>query len=188
MITPYNLKAGLSVVVNQNGTYGNPYSVYDSSSVIIRVIKKYDKGTKLGTLTGKVATVKVNGQSIDLVAVLLITPIKPNWTVTYNTLWFRATNLDIISEKVVIKPKPAVVKKAVKNAKKRKAKKVVVNPPIVEKPPTIPEEPYQPEDVPESTSIIPTLIIIGVIGIASLFIYKKWDIIKLKLTKKNGLN
>lgn len=188
MITPYNLKAGESVVVNQNGTYGNPYSVYDSSSVTIRVIKRYDKGTKLGTLTGKIATVKVNGQSIDLVAVLLINPVKPNWTITYNILWFRATNLDIITEKVVIKPKASVVKKAIKIAKKRKEKEKKKPDIIVAKPPiNPPDEPYKPEDVPESTSIVPTLIIIAVIGIAGFFIYKKWDIIKLKLAKKKWI-
>ena len=188
MITPYNLKAGESVIVNQNGTYGNPYSEYDSSSVIIRVTKKYDKGTKLGTLTGKFTTVKVNGKSIDLVAVLLINPVKPNWTVTYNILWFRATNLDIITENIVIKPKASVVKKATKNAKKRKKKPaVVVNPPVVQKPPTNPEPPYLPEDVPESSSIVPTLVIVGIVCLVGFWVYKKWDYIKLKLTKKKWI-
>jgi hypothetical protein len=183
MITPYNLKAGVSVIVNQNGTYGNPY-VTDTKT-LKGVVKKYSKGDKVGTLTGKIIVTKISGIDVSMVEVLLASPVKPNWTTTYYKLVFRATSLDVSTTKVTVTTLPKkVVKKATKTAKKRKKSAPA---PVVEKPVIVPNEPYLPEDVPESTSIVPTLIIVGVICLVGFCVYKKWDYIKLKLTKKKWI-
>lgn len=182
MITPYNLKAGESVVVNQNGTYGNPYVT--GTKTLKGVVKKYGKGDKIGTLTGKIIVTKINGVDVSMVEVLLTSPVKPNWTTTYYKLVFRASNLDVSTTKVTVTLPKKVVKKATKKATKRKK---TTPAPVVEKPTTVPNNSYLPEDVPESTSIVPTLIIVGVICLVGFCVYKKWDYIKLKLTKKKWI-
>ncbi len=182
MITPYNLKAGESVVVNQNGTYGNPYAT--DTKTLQGVVKKYSKGDKVGTLTGKIIVTKINGVDISMVEVLLASPVKPNWTTTYYKLVFRASNLDVSTTKVTVTLPKKVVKKATKKATKRKK---TTPAPVVEKPTTVPSNSYLPEDVPESTSIVPTLVIIGIICLVGFGVYKKWDYIKLKLTKKKWI-
>lgn len=179
MITPYNLKAGESVVVNQNGTYGNPYVT--GTKTLKGVVKKYSKGDKIGTLTGKIIVTKINGVDVSMVEVLLTSPVKPNWTTTYYKLVFRASNLDVSTTKVTVNLPKKVVKKATKKATTRKKTTPVVTPA------TAPTDPYLPEDVPVSTSIVPTLIMVGVICLVGFGVYKKWDYIKLKLAKKKWI-
>lgn len=178
MITPYNLKAGVSVIVNQNGTYGNPY-VTDTKT-LKGVVKKYSKGDKVGTLTGKIIVTKINNIDVSMIEVLLASPVKPNWTTTYYKLVFRATNLDVSATAVTVTLPKKVEKKATKKATKRKK---ATPAPVVEKPVTLPNEPYLPEDVPESSSIVPTLVIIGFVCLIGFWAYKKWKH-KLKIPQK----
>lgn len=118
-VTPYNLKKGSAVIVNQNGTWANSWkeATAKARKTVNKVIKQYNKGAKVGVLTGIAFELSLNGKIVNMVEVLLTNPIKPNWTTTHYKVVFRADNLDVLPE--TIKPNlPAkVVQKAQTKAK-----------------------------------------------------------------------
>lgn len=115
MITPYNLKNGAYAVVNANGSYG---SVRNAAKTLATAVQRYNKGTKVGTLTGGVQIFNINNKKYEMCEVLLTNPVKPNFLVTHYRLWFQTANLDVATEKAPTpKLPPKVVKKATEKAK-----------------------------------------------------------------------
>lgn len=111
MITPYNLKNGAYVVVNANGSYG---SFRNTAKNVATAVQRYNKGTKVGTLTGGIQTFNINNKKYEMCEVLLTTPIKPNFLTTHYRLWFQTANLNVAAEKA---PTPKLPTKVVKKAK-----------------------------------------------------------------------
>jgi hypothetical protein len=81
MINPDNFKAGLSVVSSANGTWAN--RVNQGSSTVTRsvgkILKQFNKGTKVGVLTGALFKYNFGGKTYDYVEVILEMPIKPDF-------------------------------------------------------------------------------------------------------------
>ncbi len=110
-ITPYNLKNGAYVLVNANGSYG---SVRNAAKTVVTAVQRFNKGTKVGTLTGGIQTFNINNKKYEMCEVLLTTPVKPNFVTTHYRLWFQTANLDVAVEKA---PTPKLPTKVVEKAK-----------------------------------------------------------------------
>lgn len=180
MITPYNLKSGAYVVVNANGSYG---SVRNAAKNVATAVQRYNKGTKVGTLTGGVQTFNINNKKYEMCEVLLTTPVKPNFLTTHYRLWFQTANLDVAVEKA---PTPKLPTKVVEKAKAKAVlptAKVKVK--TSEQTDATVKDTYQDyfEEVPE-TSTNWGLIIVGIL----LFIFAIYLIVrKIKNKKKRAM-
>jgi LPXTG-motif cell wall-anchored protein len=177
-VTPYNLKSGAYVVVNANGSYG---SVRNTAKTVATAVQRYNKGTKVGTLTGGLQIFNINNKKYEMCEVLLTTPVKPNFITTHYRLWFQTANLDVAVEKA---PTPKLPTKVVEKAK-AKAKLPTAKAKVSDQTDATVKDTYQDyyEEVPE-TSTNWGLIIVGIL----LLIFAIYLIVrKIKNKKKRAM-
>ena len=114
MINSDNFKAGLSVMSGANGTWANRAN-QGSATVkrsVGKTLKQFNKGTKIGILSGQVFKYTIAGKTFDYLEVILETPIKPDFFTTYLRAVVKADNLDIAPVKITPKIPAKVVVKA----------------------------------------------------------------------------
>lgn len=114
MINPNNFKSGLSVVSGANGTWANRANqgTVTVKRSVGKVLKQFNKGTKIGVLSGQVFKYTFNGKTIDYLEVILETPIKPDFFTTYLRAVVKAESLDVAPVKITPKLPEKVVAKA----------------------------------------------------------------------------
>jgi hypothetical protein len=105
MINANNFKAGLSVVSAVNGTWANRANQGTATvkRSVGKTLKQFNKGTKIGILTGAIFKYTFGGKTYDYLEVILETPIKPDYFTTYFRAVVKSENLDIATVKVTPK-------------------------------------------------------------------------------------
>lgn len=162
MINPDNFKSGLSVMSGVNGTWANRANQGTATvkRSVGKVLKQFNKGTKIGILSGQVFKYTSSGKSYDYLEVILETPTKSNYFTTILRAVVKAENLEIASVKITPKL-PANVE--------AKAKAKVTTKPVTTNTgtkPTVSEEQFY-QNVPETDTnwiaVVGTIIVVGAV-------------------------
>jgi hypothetical protein len=178
-ITPDKFKAGLAVMASANGTWANRVNqpTATKSGSVGKVLKQYNKGTKIGILSGAVFKYVVNGKTFNYLEVILESPIKPNYFTTYYRAVVKDENLEVFAEKITPKLPAKVVTTAKKKASTSVSKNTGTTPVKVNTDTNVNTDDYY-QYVPESETndvvkyVGYGLLFVG-LGLLSNYLYKR---------------
>jgi hypothetical protein len=186
MIKADNFKEGLSVVSGANGTWANRANqgTVTVKRSVGKTLKQFNKGTKIGILSGQVFKYSFGGKTVDYLEIILETPIKTDFFTTYFRAVVKADNLDIAPVKIT----PKLPAKVVAKAKAKVVAKTTTKLNTGTTPTVVSEDQFY-QEVPETNTnwigVVGTVVVVVAVvyGLGTLA-YNKF--FKPKTTNGNG--